>query len=412
VEHLAKETVRDLGDEAKDMDSSELGEFFEFCRISQQARMVSNMVKLAKSDPRVLVPARELDRQSHLLGVENGIVDLRTGKLLPPDPEARITLCAGCKYDPSAKAPVFEQTIGDVFFEDQSMVDYVLRTFGYALQGEPNEDIMFIAFGNGANGKSTIFNAIRRAFGGYARSADASSFVSDSNQGGAGGAREDLVRLRGARFVYVNEPDENGELREGVVKSMTGGDAITARGVYAKDSVEIEPTWTVFMPTNHKPIIKGSDNGIWRRMGMLPFERNFETDKVRVKDGKRAEKLLAELPGILNLIVRAGLKYRAEGLMPPGKVLAARDSYRAQMDLLAEWLDECCEVGEGHVCEVRNLWLSWETFAKSRGLLNYIRSSTALGRRLDSRFAAKKATGGVRVRLGLRLRAETEFLPG
>ena len=412
VEHLAKETVRDLGEEAKDLDSSELGDFFEFCRISQQARMVSNMVKLAKSDPRVLVPAKELDRQSHLLGVENGIVDLRTGKLLPPDPEARITLCAGCKYDPSAKAPVFEQTISDVFFEDQSLVEYVLRTFGYALQGEPTEDIMFIAFGNGANGKSTIFNAVRRAFGGYARSADASSFVSDSKQGGAGGAREDLVRLRGARFVYVNEPDENGELREGVVKSMTGGDAITARGVYAKDSVEIEPTWTVFMPTNHKPIIKGSDNGIWRRMGMLPFERNFETDKVRVKDGKRAEKLLAELPGILNLIVRAGLKYRAEGLRAPSKVLAARESYRAQMDLLAEWLDECCEIGDEHVCEMRNLWLSWETFAKSRGLLNYIRSSTALGRRLDSRFAQRKLTGGVRARMGIRLKAETEFLPG
>lgn len=412
VEHLAKETVRDLGEEAKDLDSSELGDFFEFCRISQQARMVSNMVKLAKSDPRVLVPAKELDRQSHLLGVENGIVDLRTGKLLPPDPEARITLCAGCKYDPTAKAPVFEQTISDVFFEDQSMVEYVLRTFGYALQGEPTEDIMFIAFGNGANGKSTIFNAVRRAFGGYARSADAASFVSDSKQGGAGGAREDLVRLRGARFVYVNEPDENGELREGVVKSMTGGDAITARGVYAKDSVEIEPTWTVFMPTNHKPIIKGSDNGIWRRMGMLPFERNFETDKVRVKDGKRADKLLAELPGILNLIVRAGLKYRAEGLRAPSKVLAARDSYRAQMDLLAEWLDECCEIGEGHVCEIRNLWVSWETFAKSRGLLNYIRSSTALGRRLDSRFAPTRLNGGVRARIGIRLKAETEFLPG
>lgn len=407
IEHLAKETIRALVNEMDEHE--ERAEFFQFCALSQQARMVSNMVKLASSDPRVAVPARELDKHSHYLGVLNGVVDLRTGALLPPDPELRITLVTACDFDPRAKAPVFERTISEVFSGDEDMVEYVMRTFGYALMGNPIEDIMFIAFGNGANGKSTIFNAVRQAFGSYARSADAASFVADGNKGGGGGPREDLVRLRGARFVYVNEPDENGELREGMVKSMTGGDTITARGIHAKHSVEMTPTWVVYMPTNHKPIIKGNDNGIWRRMGMLPFERNFENDPTVPKDGKRKEKLALEMAGILALIVKAALRYQKDGLVPPKRVLAARDAYRSQMDLLAEWLDECCDLDPSATVSSKELWDSWEMFARGRGLLNYIRSSTALSRRLDTRFPPIRGSGGVRLRSGLRIKGAADL---
>lgn len=405
IEHWAKETIRALAKESDEYQSDEdRGAFFEFCKISQQARMVKNMVTLASSEPRVCVPARELDKDHFLLGVRNGIVDLRTGALLPPDKNARITLIAGCDYDPRAKAPLFERTLSEVFSGDADLAEYMLRVFGYALLGNPTEDIMAIAFGNGANGKSTLINTVRKTFGGYARSAEASSFVSDGKSGNAGGAREDLVRLRGARLVYVNEPDENGELREGAVKSMTGGDTITARGLFAKDSVEIEPTWTVIMPTNHKPIIKGTDHGIWRRMVLIPFERNFENDKSIPKDPKREEKLLGEMKGVLSLLVQACLRYQRDGLVPPARVQIARDAYRSQMDLLAEWLDESCEVGPDFSCQASTLWGSWEQFAKNRGLLRYIGSSAALGRRLDTRFPMKKGTGGVRMRLGVRLK--------
>lgn len=413
IEHWAKETIRGLAKEADEYHSDEdRGAFFEFCKISQQARMVRNMVTLAASEPKVCVPARELDKDPFLLGVRNGIVDLRTGALLPPDKSARITLIAGCDYDPKAEAPLFERTLREVFSGDEELTEYMLRVFGYALLGQPTEDIMVIAFGNGANGKSTITNAVRKTFGGYARAAEASSFVSDGKQGGAGGAREDLVRLRGARLVYVNEPDENGELREGAVKSMTGGDTITARGLYAKDSVEIAPTWTVIMPTNHKPIIKGSDNGIWRRMVMIPFERNFENDPTIQKDPKREEKLLGEMRGILTLLVQAALRYQRDGLTPPAQVRAARDAYRSQMDLLAEWLEESCDVGPEYQCPSASLWGSWEQFAKGRGLLRYIPSSTALGRRLDARFPAKKGAKGVRARVGLQLKSHADLFDG
>jgi putative DNA primase/helicase len=203
----------------------------------------------------------------------------------------------------------------------------------------------------------------------------------------------------------VNEPDENGELREGSVKSMTGGDAITARGVYATASVEIKPTWAVFMPTNHKPIVKGSDNGIWRRLVLMPFDRNFDDDPTVVKDPDREKTLLAEMEGVLMLCVRAAMAYQTDGLAQPAAVKAARDSYRTQMDLLGEWLEDCCEIGSGLQAESNRLWLSWEQFAKDRGILNYVKSSIALGRRLEQRFPSGKSSG-VRMRTGLRLKSE------
>ena len=366
--------------------------------------MVRNMLVLAASDPRVAVPARELDANTHLLGVANGAVDLTTGRLVAPNPDHRITLTTACEFNPLARCPLFESTTLDIFNGNGDMAEYFYRAVGYALMGDPKEDKMFIPFGDGSNGKSTLFGITRKVMGGYARSAEASSFVADSKNGGnAGGAREDLVRLRGARFVYVNEPDEGGELREGAVKSMTGGDAITARGLYAKTSVEIIPSWVVFMPTNHRPIVKGTDNGIWRRLDLIPFERNFDKDPTVVKDPAREAKLEREMEGILALLVRNALAYQQIGLTQPAGVRAARESYRSQMDLLAEWIEDCCEVGEGHQVESNLLWKSWEIYAKDRGVLHYVKSSVALGRRLDARFPSQKGAKGVRMRKGIRL---------
>lgn len=409
IEHLAKETVKALVGEIAD--HPEPAEFFKFCAISQQAKMVRNMVTLAQSDPRVMVPARELDKYSHLMGAANGVIDLRTGDLLPPDPELRITKIAGCDYVPGAKAPLFRQTVVDVFNDDADMVAFFQRLVGYAAMGQPNQDVMVIPHGNGSNGKSTVLGTIRSAFGGYAKAAEAGTFVSDAKGGGnAGAAREDLVRLKGARFVYVNEPDENSELREGSVKAMTGGDAITARGVYGKESVEFLPSWVVFMPTNHKPIVKGSDNGIWRRLMLIPFTRNFEADPTITKDPNRETKLQAEIEGVLAWVVEGALAYQAQGLNQVGAVKAAREAYREQMDLLSEWLEECCEIGPTYEVESSHLWKSWEEYAKNRGLLTYVKNSVALGRRLDARFPAGKGSGGVRIRRGLRIRCDFDDL--
>lgn len=408
IEHMAKEAVKALVNEIAD--HPEPAEFFKFCAISQQAKMVKNMVTLAQSDPRVMVPASELDKDSRYLGATNGVIDLHTGELLEPDPDMRITKVVGCDYVPGAKAPLFRQTVLEVFKGDEALTSFFQRLIGYAAMGEPKHDVLAIPFGNGSNGKSTVLGAVRDVFGGYARTADASTFVTD-NQGAknAGGAREDLLRLKGARFVYVSEPDENGELREGMVKSMTGGENITARGLYSKESIDFLPTWVVFMPTNHKPIVKGSDDGIWRRLMMIPFTRNFENDPAIAKDPDREQKLRAEMEGVLAWIVEGALAYQRQGLDVPRVVKDASKHYREQMDLLGEWLEDHCEVGDEYFAENNALWASWQEFAKTRGLLTYVKNSTSLGRRLDSRFVSVKV-GGKRGRKGLRVRDDFESL--
>jgi P4 family phage/plasmid primase-like protien len=400
IENLAKETIRSLMDEVKTIaDDQEKTNFLKFCVSSQKASMVRNIVTLIQSDPKITVSADDIDRHSHLLGVSNGVVDLRTGELMPPDKKYRITIITNVEYDKNAKAPLFEQTVSDAFFGDEEMVAFFQRLIGYSLLGKPNESIVVIPYGLGANGKSTLLGAIRDVLGRHARTASPETFLSTSSKGGAGAAREDILRLRGARFVYVSEPDEGSELKEGLIKAMTGGEPLPARGLYAKSTVEITPTWVVFMPTNHKPIIKGDDYAIWRRIMLIPFTRDFDHDPIIEKDKRRSEKLISEAKGILAWCIKGAIEYHEKGLCPPAGMREAVDEYRSDMDLLRDWIDECCETGADYVETTARLWMSWESYARSRGELRYIQSAKALGKRLSSKgFKPVKNIGEKRAR--------------
>ena len=392
IEQFAKQSILALGDEAKRTDDDALrADIYQFCALSQKAHMVTSMVRLAQSDPRVLVPVNQLDADNYLLGCANGAVDLRTGDLIQPAQELLITQSSKVDYNPKARCPLFEATVLDAFFGDSEMADFFRRLMGYSILGNPKENLIVIPFGDGSNGKSTILTTIAKALGDYAKMTPAETFLGDA-RGNAGGAREDLLRLRCARLVYVGEPDENKELKEGLVKSMTGGENIIARGLYAKVSVEFKPTWTAIMPTNHKPIIKGGDHGIWRRLMMLPFQRNYDSDPVAVKDPNRSEKLQAELQGVLAWLVRGALEYQLQGLQEPPKTLAARADYKDEMDLLGEWLARCCELGDYRESS-DNLWSSWQAYAMASGELRYIPNKRSLSRRLGAKFRNVKSNG-------------------
>jgi putative DNA primase/helicase len=408
VEHWAKETINDLPKEAPQHNDQH--EFFGFCMLAQAARMVKNMVTLAASDPRINLPASELDKDAHLVGVRNGVLDIRAGALVANSPSLYVTKTMGCDFDPAAKCPLFMQSLQDSMLGDKSMVEFLQVLAGYILSGNPKQDIMVMPYGTGSNGKGTQWNAIRKTLGDYAKSAQPESFMESTGGNGGGGAREDLLRLRGARLVYVAEPEEGSELKEGLVKSMTGGDAITARGLYAKETITFEPTWTIVMPTNHKPIIKGSDNGIWRRVAPLPYLKSYKAEDGNPPDPNFREKVALEGPGILNWMLAGFARYQSQGLVLPEKVRSATEAYRSNMDLLAEWLDEKCEVGDGYKEESQRLWLSWQDYARDRGVLRYIGSAVSLGRRLDQRFPAAKGSGGTRVRLGIRLKRHDQNL--
>lgn len=387
IEQLAKRTIDDWVRDTTIEAGDDAGH--NFIQASQSVRMMSAMVKIVRTEPQTMVVTEMLDVNKKLFTCKNGSIDLSTGELLAPDRTELSTISSLVDYDAEAKCPVFTKTVSEVFFDDAELVAFFKRLMGYTMLGAPDEDMIVIPYGNGSNGKSTVLGAIKDAMGMHAVMAASEMFTASGGFTSAGGPRDDILRLRGRRFVYTSEPDEDRELKEGLIKSMTGGEAMSARSAYSRKFVEFVPTWTVIMPTNHKPVIKGDDFGIWRRILLLPFTRNFSNDPDIVKDNTRGDKLALELSGILNWLVEGALEYQKVGLNPPASIQAARDSYKEDMDLLAEWIDDCCVVDTDAVASNHSLWASWQAFAEARGELRFISNARTLNKKLAGRANVK-----------------------
>ncbi|WP_164853371.1 phage/plasmid primase, P4 family [Paraburkholderia kirstenboschensis] len=369
------------------LDSAALVAYHKWCVQSQKASMVSSMVSLVANDPTVLVPFNQLDRDRNFLGVANGAVNLTTGTLQNPNRSDYLTITTGVAFNATATCPLFEQTVSDAFYGDADMVAFFQRVVGYSLMGNPKEHVIVIPYGSGSNGKSTILNAISAVLGGHAKCTSASTFLTDGRgfSGNASGPNEAVLRLRGSRFVAMSEPDEGSQLREGLIKSVTGGDTISARGVHAKHSVEFQPSWVTFMATNHRPIVKGVDHAIWRRLLLVPFTRNFSADAAIPKDPDRAEKLKTEYEGILRWCVDGALAYQRAGLGLPDSVRAAHLAYKVAMDLLGDWLAEEWEDDPNGYATTEELWASWKRHGEHFGTIEMVRTVNALSRSLVDR---------------------------
>jgi len=421
IRMLAQSTISDLHLEmralpatADEKERDAQAAFYKFCSSSQKAKMISAMVATAQTMDDMLVPVSELDKHAHLFGVANGAVDLRTGALVAPALEHHITVASEVTYDIDAEAPLWRQTIADVFCGDDALAAFFQRVVGYAMMSDPKDDIIVIPFGSGANGKSTVIGAIRSVFGTHARTASAATFLASGTEGGGspGGCREDVLRLRGSRFVYVTEPDAGSVLKEGLIKSMTGGEAMPARGVHAKATVEVQPTWVTFMPTNHRPTIKGEDHAIWRRIMPIPFLRNFDkpdgavdgAGRALVKDVNRAARLEAEASGILRWCVEGALEYQRVGLKVPTAVREAKQAYRDDMDVMRDWLDEFCVEGAGLRVAGSDLWEAWERYVRVGGGPKWINTQNAFGRKLAEKGFEKVKTHGRVYYSGLELK--------
>ncbi len=419
IGHLAMETINGIYAEARDEENDDVRNgLLAWARDSQKSAMVKNMVSLARSRPQVFARAAVLDSQADLLGAPNGVIDLTTGALLAPDPHRRITQSVAVDYDMTADCPWFKQTVREAFFDDIEMVTFFKRLMGYCLMSNPKHSYLVIPYGHGANGKSTIMNAISRVVGDYSKTAASETFTSNDGmaRGSASGPREDLLRLRTARMLFIGELDESAHLREHVVKMLTGDDTIIARGVNARTSVEFKPRFVPIMSTNHRPIIKGSDNGIWRRILMIPFERNFKEDETLSEDVNRPAKIAMESRGILRWLIEGALEYQRVGLCVPAGISEARDEYRDDMDILKDWIDTRCVFESNAVTKANDLFISWQQYAQPKGLLRMIGSSAALGRKLSGRKGFKKAqnVAGMRGRcwIGVRLKTAAEITFG
>jgi len=361
IQELGKKTAEEMEKESLQISNSEIrDEQLRHARKSQGKNSIKNMIELASSDSSINVIEENFDKDLLLLNVKNGTVDLRTGKLLPPDPKNLITKTCNVKYNEFAECPKFLEFLDYIFDGNKELIDYIQKLAGYCLTGSIEEQIIPILYGNGNNGKSTFMKVMEGLLGDYCISSDISSFSASGNNS----VRSDLARMKGSRLVLTTEFENNQNISEALVKKITGGEKITCRYLYS-DLFEYTPTFKVMMATNHRPEIKGTDEGIWRRIHLVPF-----TMKIADKDRKKnyADELLEELPGILLWCVNGCLKWRKQGLAKPSLVENATKDYREDMDELGEFIDVCCQISEDERVMSSKLYSAYEEWCNRNGI--------------------------------------------
>jgi putative DNA primase/helicase len=325
---------------------------------SEAAPRIHAMIGLAASEPGIPVLPDQLDRDPWLFNCPNGTLDLRTGRLREHRRGDLVTKLCPTEYHPDAPCPAWERFLGSIFpgeagRPDDELIGFVQRLFGYCLTGDVSEQVLPIFWGGGSNGKSTLLGTAQAVMGPeYAIRANPTLLMQ-----GRGEHATELAQLFGMRLVVASETEEGARLKESLVKDLTGGERIRARRM-REDFWEFAPTHKVILQTNHKPQVRGTDAGIWRRLRLVPFRARFwKPDEVgagedvpaeMVADTRLPEKLRSEYPGILAWMARGCFDWQHGGLTLPEKVRTATTDYRQGEDVLAQWLAECCVTGDAN----------------------------------------------------------------
>lgn len=310
------------------------GDMFAWALKSHDASKIRAAVQLAKSAPELAVTHEQLDADPWALNVSNGRIDLRTGRLHPHSPSDLITKLAAVAYDPTAVCPTWERFLSQAMGGNDALLSFVRRMTGYALTGVIREHVLGFLFGSGANGKSTYINTMHSMLGDYATRAPRGLLFTQF-----GSKHEtELTTLFGARMVSCSEVDEAATFDEALVKDLTGGDPITARRM-REDHWTFTPSHKLFLAGNHKPRVKGADEGIWRRIRLIPWTVTIAPEH---RDTSLPDKLRAEMPGILAWAVRGCLEWQERGLGEPVEVTQATAAYRDESDPMREFFDLHC----------------------------------------------------------------------
>ena len=308
VQRKAKSTVREIYQEASQItNKKERKAIAKHAVASESNHRIKAMLSLAESEKGIPIMAEQFDADPLLFNCLNGNISLGSAKLLPHNREHLITKLAPVHYDRSATCPIWKAFLYRIMAENQRLINFVQRLVGYSLTGKVNEQILILLFGTGANGKSTFMEIIRALFGDYAQQTDFSTFLLQKYDT----IRNDLARLKGARLVSAIEVDSGRKLAEGLVKQVTGGDTITARFLH-REYFEFKPNFKIWLATNHKPEIRGSDYAIWRRIKLVPFDVTIPEEE---QDRQLLSKLMTELDGILTWAVEGCLKWQRNGAM-------------------------------------------------------------------------------------------------
>jgi putative DNA primase/helicase len=389
--------VRDGDQEAKKERADEINWALQ----SESKVRIDAALSLAQPEPPISDPGTCWDNDPWLFGVENGVLDLRTNKVRKGKREDRITKFSPIEFDVRAPCQRFELFLKEIFNSDETLIGFVRRAIGYSLSGSVKEQCLFLAYGEGANGKSTLLSLVQRILGDYAVNLPASTFEANVRSA----LSPELEILFGSRFATAIETREGMRLNEQRIKALTGGDSITARPLY-RPPVTFEPSHKLWLAFNHKPVIGDDSYGMWRRVHLIPFTQRFDKDTGR--DDNLSDALWAEAPGILAWAVRGCLEWQKQGLGAPPAVEKATAEYREESDHLAQFIEECCVVEEGSQISCGSMWenyLAWADQNEETPLTRPVFAERMKRRKFEK---GKSGHDNVRVWEGLRLMEKCE----
>jgi putative DNA primase/helicase len=357
------------------------------------------MISLAQSESGVAVLPRDFDRDPWSLNCLSGIINLRNGALRPHDRAEMMSCLAPVHYDPDGLCPLFERFILQIMGENIERYDFLQRVLGYALTGLTVEQCLFLFFGTGANGKTTLLSLLTRMLGNYTRNTPMETLLAKKQ---SGEIPIDVARLDGPRIVTAKEVDRGRRLSESLVKELTGQDTVTARFLYG-EYFDYIPKFKLLLSSNHKPTIRGTDSAVWRRIKIIRFPVQLPEDQW---DKELPDKLWAEAPAILGWLVRGCISWQSlGGLEDPDEIKKDKEEYRAEMDLLGDFLSDFCIVDKGKMTQAKDLYAAYKEWAEEQGITEKERlSQRSFGLALSERgYERDRTTHNRHCRRGLGL---------
>lgn len=358
VQARATETALSIFDEIKhalDRDAK-----IRHARKAQSKSAIDAMIWLARSEAGIPARLTDFDANGWLLNVNNGTLNLKTGTLQPHRREDLISNIVDVDFLAAAKCELWEAFLHRITDDNLELYQYLQRFVGYLLVGDVSEQSLVFLYGLGANGKSVFCEVLMRLLGDYALAVSPDLIMLKRH----GGIPNDVARLRGVRAALMNETSQGSRFDEAKLKDLTGGDTLTARFLH-QEFFDFAPTHRIIIRGNHKPTISGTDDGIWRRLQLVPFAVQIPASE---QDRHLLDKLTTELPGILNWALKGCLDWQRQGLNPPAIVTEAVRQYREESDTLGRFISECC-ITTSKVAQVKSsvLFKRYQEFCEQSG---------------------------------------------
>jgi putative DNA primase/helicase len=365
------------------------------------AKLVAAVIALAKTDRRIAMTPDQFDADPWLFNTDTGTVELKSGVLREHRGFDYITKITEIGPDENMAIPIFLGFLDTIFAKDKELIGYIQKVLGYCLTGDTREHAMFFGYGTGANGKGVLLSTVAGIMSEYCKTAHVDTFtITGSDQ-----HPTDVAGLMGARLVICPEIEQGRRWAEAKIKSLTGGDKISARFM-RQDFFEFTPQFKLFITGNHKPGLRNVDEAIRRRFHLIPFN---VTIAAKDRDLLLAQKLKAEWPGILAWMIQGCIRWQTEGLKKPAAVEAATSEYLEGEDTLIAWIEDKCETGKKYYATGGELFASWKAWTERNN--EFAGTAKAFAGKLAEHGFEKTHTVAGATYAGIRLREDSEAQP-